>query len=83
MLRVSQRTRDRVMRVAVEDFHGATAEEVLNQLLDEHWEAKAIAAMDHFRATDPEGWSEYLADADEWDRTAVPLADTWGEQASA
>jgi hypothetical protein len=80
MLRVSQRTRDRVMRVAAEDFHGATAEEVLNRLLDEHWEAKAIAAMDHFRAADPKGWSEYLADADEWDKVAVPVADTWGEQ---
>lgn len=41
-----------------------TAEDALNQLLDERWEARAIAAMDHFRATDPEGWSEYLADAD-------------------
>ncbi|HEY3606690.1 MAG TPA: hypothetical protein VGL06_04285 [Pseudonocardiaceae bacterium] len=80
---MSQRTRDRVMRVAAEDFHGATAEEVLNRLLDEHWEARAIAAMDHFRATDPEGWSAYLAEADEGDKAAVPVADGWDEQVPA
>ena len=46
MLRVSERTRDRVMQVAAVDFGGATAEETLNRLLDEHWEAQAVAAMD-------------------------------------
>lgn len=77
MLRVSQRTRDRVMRVAAEDYRGSTVEEALNRLLDEHWETMAIAAMDRYRATDPDGWNEYLAEADEWDATAVP-ADKWG-----
>ena len=48
MLRVSERTRDRVMQVAAGDFGGATVEETLNRLLDEHWEAQAIAAMDRF-----------------------------------
>ncbi|WP_188316630.1 hypothetical protein [Solihabitans fulvus] len=82
MLRVSERTRDRVLEVAAEDFSGATAEETLNRLLDEHWEAKAIAAMDLFRSTDPAGWSAYLAEADGWDRAAVPVADTWDERVS-
>ena len=83
MLRVSQRTRDRVMRVAADDFGGATAEETLNRLLDEHWEARAIAAMDHFRASDPEGWSEYLAEADQWDKAQPSVVDTWNEQGPA
>ena len=67
MSRVSKGTWERVMRVAKEDFHGATVEETLLRLLDEHWEAQAIAAMDRFRRDDPEGWTAYLADADEWD----------------
>ncbi|HEX3650677.1 MAG TPA: hypothetical protein VHV49_19810 [Pseudonocardiaceae bacterium] len=82
MLRVTERTRDRVMRVAAEDFGGATAEETLNRLLEEHWEAKAIAAMDHFRDDDPRGWADYLAEADEWDGAAVPVTDRWDEQAA-
>jgi hypothetical protein len=83
MLRVSERTRDRVMQVATDDFGGATAEETLNRLLDEHWEARAIAAMDRFRASDPEGWSEYLAEADQWDRAQTVVADTWDEHSRA
>jgi hypothetical protein len=83
MLRVSERTRDRVMQVAAHDFGGATAEETLNRLLDEHWEAQAIAAMDRFRANDPEGWAEYLAEADQWDKAQTPVADTWDEQGPA
>jgi hypothetical protein len=81
MLRVSERTRERVMRVASEDFHGATVEETLLRLLDEHWEAQAVAAMDRFRVTDPDGWAEYLAEADEWDEAAVPVTDAWDAQA--
>lgn len=72
MLRVSELTRDRVMQVAAEDFGGATAEEALSMLLDEHWKAKAIAAMDHFRETDPQGWTAYLAEADEWTGVSGP-----------
>jgi hypothetical protein len=83
MLRVSQRTRDRVMQVAADDFGGATAEETLNRLLDEHWEAQAVAAMDHFRANDPEGWSDYLAEADRWDKAQTPVVDTWHEHGPA
>jgi hypothetical protein len=77
MLRVSEQTRDRVMQVAARDFAGATVEDTLNRLLDEHWEAQAIAAMDHFRASDPEGWSDYLAEADRWDQAQTAAADTW------
>jgi hypothetical protein len=83
MLRVSERTRDRVMQVAADDFGGATAEETLNRLLDEHWQAQAIEAMDRFRASDPQGWSEYLAEADGWDKTQTSVVDIWDEQGPA
>lgn len=83
MLRVSDRTRDRVMQVAADDFGGATADETLNRLLDEHWEAHAVAAMDRFRASHPEGWSEYLAEAARWDEAQTSVVDTWDEQGLA
>ena len=79
MMRVSEETRDSVMRVAAEDFGGATVEETLRRLLDEHWEAKAIAVMDHFRATDPQGWAEYLAEAAALDAASAAPVDGWDE----
>jgi hypothetical protein len=83
MLRVSEQTRDRVMQVAAHDFGGATAEETLIRLLDEHWEAQAIAAMDRFRASDPGGWAEYLAEADRSDKAQAVVVDAWDEQGPA
>jgi hypothetical protein len=62
---------------------GHTREETLNRLLDEHWESRAIAAMDRFRTSDPEGWSDYLAEADRWDQAQTPVADTWDEAGPA
>lgn len=79
MLRVSDETRDKVMRVAAEDFGGATVEETLRRLLELHWQEKAIAAMDHFRATDPQGWADYLAEAEEMDAASAPPMDPWDE----
>ncbi len=38
--------------------------------------------MDHFRATDPDGWAKYLSEADEWDEAAAPVSDTWDERVS-
>jgi hypothetical protein len=55
----------------------------VNGLLAEHGESQAIAAMDRFRARDPEGWSDYLAEADRWDQAQTPVADTWDETGPA
>ena len=82
MVRVSAETRARIMRVAAEDFDGASADETLARLLDEHWEAKCVAAMEQYRATDPEGWADYLAEADGWDATSAPVAEAWDEPAT-
>lgn len=77
MMRVSPATRDKVMKVAAEDYGGATADETLQRLLDEHWERQAVEAMDRFRAEDPEGWQDYLREADEWDAIPGPPLDPW------
>ncbi|MEH1012537.1 hypothetical protein V6U90_05360 [Micromonospora sp. CPCC 206060] len=81
MMRVSPETRERVLQVAQEDFGGASADETVRRLLDEHWQAKAVAAMDHFRAEDPNGWAEYLAEADDWQTSEAPATDPWDEAA--
>lgn len=79
MLRVSEETRARVQQVAREDFNGASADETIRRLLDEHWMRQAIADVEEYRASDPEGWAEYLREADEWSRADAPVTDGWHE----
>lgn len=79
MLRVSAATRDRVLRLAADDFGGVSADEALTRLLDEHWEVQAIAAMDRYRATDPSGWASYLSGADRDDGATAPATDAWAD----
>ncbi|WP_322754880.1 hypothetical protein [Frankia sp. Cas3] len=60
---------ERVRRVAVEDFGGVGIDETVRRLPDEHWQLKAVAAMDRFRTQDSEGWAEYVAE-EEWSAVA-------------
>jgi hypothetical protein len=77
MLRVNDDTRDCVLRIGREEFGGASADETVRRLIDEHWQAKAVAAVRQYRETDPQGWAEYLAEADEFARADTPIADEW------
>lgn len=77
MLRVSDDTRERVLRIGREEFGGASADETVRRLIDEHWQVKAVAAVRRYRETDPQGWAEYLAEADGFTRADAPLADEW------
>lgn len=81
MMRVSPETREQVLRVAAEDFGGVSADEAVRRLLEEHWRVKAVAAMDHYRAVDPEGWAEYLVETEDWHRADAPVSDPWGDKA--
>lgn len=49
--------------------------EIIRQFIDEHWKARAVAAMDRYRKHDPRGWEEYLAEADAFARADSPVAD--------
>jgi hypothetical protein len=77
MLRVSPHTRERVMQVAADDYAHATADETVNRLLDEHWQAKCVEAVTAYRGADPQGWAQYLGEAEEWDEAGAPVADSW------
>lgn len=77
MLRVSDETRERVLRIGREEFGGASADETVRRLIEEHWQAKAVAAVHHYRETDPQGWAQYLAEAEELAGADAPIADEW------
>jgi hypothetical protein len=79
MLRVSDETRERVLRIGREEFGGASADETIRRLIDEHWRAAAIAAVHRYRESDPQGWSDYLAEADDLAGADAPVSDEWAE----
>ena len=81
MIRVDESTREDLTRVASEDLGGVSADEAIRCLLAEHWQMKAIAAVDAYRESDPEGWAEYAAEADRDDRASAPTVDPWDEVA--
>ncbi|MGB3184609.1 MAG: hypothetical protein WBG36_00225 [Ornithinimicrobium sp.] len=77
MLRVSDETRERVQRLAREEFGGVSANDAIQRLLDEHWEAAALAAVERYRGDDPQGWANYLAEAEALSAADAPLTDEW------
>lgn len=80
MLRVSDETRESILRIGREDFGGVSADETVRRLIDEHWRAAAIAAVQEYRETDPQGWSDYLAEAAELAGADAPPVDEWAER---
>jgi hypothetical protein len=77
MLRVSDETRAQVLRIGSEEFGGASADETVRRLIDEHWQAAAVAAVHRYRETDPQGWADYLAGAEELAEADAPVSDEW------
>lgn len=77
MLRVSDETRERILRIGREEFDGASADETVRRLIDEHWRATALAAVRRYRETDPDGWSAYLDEAESTARADAPIVDEW------
>jgi len=75
VLRVSDETREQVLRIGREEFGGASADETVRRLVDEHWQAAAIAAVHRYRESDPEGWSDYLAEAEDSSSADAPIRD--------
>jgi hypothetical protein len=77
MLRVSDQTRDHVLRIGREEFGGCSADETLRRLIDEHWKSMAITAVREYRESDPQGWSDYLAQVDDLAGADAPIGDQW------
>lgn len=62
-VRVSTGVRDRIMKVATQEYGGASVDETMQRLLDDHLALRAIEAMDRFRAEDPVGYADYETEA--------------------
>lgn len=77
MLRVSDETREQIQRLGREEYGGASADETIRRLLDEHWEAAARAAVERYRTDDPQGWADYLAEAEDLAGADAPITDEW------
>jgi hypothetical protein len=75
VLRVSDETREQVLRIGREEFDGASADETIRRLIDEHWKSRALAAVHSFRQSDPQGWADYLAEAEELAGADAPIAE--------
>ena len=77
MLRVSETTREQVLRISREDFGGVSADETIRRLIEEHWQAKALAAVRRYRKENPQGWADYLHEAEEFAEADAPITDGW------
>lgn len=75
MLRVTDETREKVLRIGREEFGGASADETIRRLIDEHWKSRAVAAMSSYRQEDPQGWADYLAEAEDLSGADCPVTD--------
>lgn len=72
-------TRQRVQQVARDDYGGTSADEAIRRLLDEHWMQQAIADVEDYRVNNPQGWADYLREADELAQADAPITDGWAE----
>jgi hypothetical protein len=68
-IRVDISSRDRLARIADEEFHGASLGEALSILIDEHEMHLAHEAYAKLES-DPAAWGEYQAELAEGDSTA-------------
>jgi hypothetical protein len=75
MLRVGDETREQVLRIGGEEFGGASADETVRRLIEEHWQATVIAAVHRYRESDPQDWADYIAEAEDWVAADTPNID--------
>lgn len=77
---MSDKTRERILQIGREEFGGASADETVRRLIDEHWRARAVAAVRRDRDSDPRGWSDYLSAAEGLAAADAPISDEWSGQ---
>lgn len=73
-VKVPVEVRDRLATVAAADFSGAPLGQVIDVLIAEHEDRRLrndiVGAYQRLQA-DPEAWSDYTRDLDEWDVTTA------------
>lgn len=53
----------------------SVTDRTIRRPIDEHWKSQAVAVMDRYRETDPQGWADYLAEAEALAGADSPVAD--------
>jgi hypothetical protein len=69
-MKIQSEVRDRLARVAAEDYAGATLSDALARLLGEHERGRireAISAAYARLREDADQWTAYVSEVDEWD----------------
>jgi len=69
-IKIHTELRDRIAKVAQEDYEGATLAATLERLIDEHLEQRVMEQYAKLQQ-DPEEWADYLAEARGWERAAA------------
>ncbi|GAB2763417.1 hypothetical protein GCM10027174_45170 [Salinifilum aidingensis] len=59
------------------EFGGASADETIQRLLDEHWKATALAAVRRDRDRDPNDWQAHVDQVDTDAQADAAIADGW------
>jgi hypothetical protein len=72
---VSDQTREQILRIGREEFDGARPGRP-SRLINERWQAKAVAAVVQHRNGDPQGRAEYFAEANELALAGAAVTDT-------
>jgi hypothetical protein len=73
-IKLQGEVRDRLARVASDEFGGASMSETVERLLAEHEEAQLARQIAQAYARlreDPEAWASYTSELDEWDGTTA------------
>ncbi|HET9518094.1 MAG TPA: hypothetical protein VFO77_10240 [Actinoplanes sp.] len=81
-IRVDSDTRDRLQAVAAKDFGGISTDAAIQRLLDQHWKAQAIKAMDDYRREHPEEWDAEVDESERMDAGADLPLEPYDVQAS-
>lgn len=64
-IKVPSELRDGLSRVAADDFGGATLAETISRLLEAHIRQQILRDYAELQA-DPQAWTEYVAEVEEW-----------------
>lgn len=77
-MKLQSEVRDRLARVAVEDYAGVSLSDAVGRLLTEHDEMRMrlrISAAYARLREDPAEWADYVSEIDEWDGVTSDSAD--------
>lgn len=65
-------TRDRLLELAAEQLGGGSHDDVIQFLLELHWQQRCIEQADRLREKDPHSWRKFVRDNEVMDSNWSP-----------